>query len=467
MKIRKFTYAFCVSALLFSAGCAAKQTENFTPPVMPAAWIAEHDNKSALINSDWWKSFNSPVLAELIDRSLKQSPDITTAAESIIQAKAQLKSTGASMFPSVNLSGGSSVNRSFPSEGSARTSESSSLSLGVSYEVDVWGRISAQVRGAKESLKAAEYDYDAVRLTLVSGVANGYFQLLSLEKRIEYAEINLETAERILKIVQAKYRNGSALKSELLNQESTVLSRKSTLLSLEEEKKQTLNALAVLTGTMPQDFSTGAEDFGAVSVPAVTAGLPSDLLLRRPDLVKAEAQIAAADANAAAARAALFPTLSLSGSAGLATDALLSLANPATSIGLSASVVQSIFDGGTKRSQITISESQKRVLAENYRKSVLTALQEVEDALNSVKYGEEREEIQNQTTAKLEHSLRLTEIQYREGSNSLSDVLDAQTSLFQARDQLASLRLTRINAAVDMFKVLGGGWEITDKIAEK
>lgn len=467
MIIRKITYTLCASALLFSAGCAAKQAETFTPPAMPVSWSAVHDNKSASIDAEWWKSFNSQILAELIDKSLEQSPDITTAAESIVQAKAQLKSTGASMFPSVNINGGSSASRNFPSEGSARTSESTSLSLGVSYEVDLWGKISAQVRGAGESLKAAGYDYDAVKLTLTSGVANGYFQLLALEKRIEYAEINLETAERILKIVQSKYNNGSALKSELLNQESAVLSRKSTLLSLEEEKKQTLNALAVLTGTAPQDFKTATDSFNELEIPEISAGLPSDLLLRRPDLAKAEAQIAAADANVEAARAALFPSLSLSGSTGLATDALLSLTNPAASIGLSASVVQSIFDGGTRRSQIQISESQKRVLAENYRKSVLTALQEVEDALNSVKYGEEREEIQNQTTAKLEYSLRLTEIMYREGSSSLSDVLDAQTSLFQARDQLASLRLTRINAAVDMFKVLGGGWKVPEKPAEK
>jgi len=463
--LRKLTYIAC--ALALTAGCAAKSADKFTPPVMPSSWSALHDNNTAEINNHWWVSFNSANLTKLIDKSLEQSPDITTAAESIIQAKAQLKSTGASMFPSVNLNGGSSANRSFPAEGSARTTESTSLSLGVSYEVDVWGRISAQVRSAKESLKAAEYDYDAVKLTLTAGVAGSYFQLLSIEKRIEYAKINLYTAERILKIVDAKYRNGSALKSELLNQESTVLSRRSTLLSLEEEKKQTLNALAVLTGTIPQDFDTDTEDFNIINVPEVSAGLPSDLLLRRPDLAAAEAQIAAAEASVEAARAALFPSLSLSGSAGLATDALLSLANPASSLGLSASVVQSIFDGGTKRSQIALSESQKRVLAENYRKSVLTALQEVEDALNSSGYSAERENIQEETIAKLEYSLRLTEIQYREGSNSLSDVLDAQVSLFQARDQLANLRLARLNAAVDMYKVLGGGWKVPAKLAEK
>lgn len=446
--------------ILLSVGCAAKQTEDKTNSLnIPAEWTAEHINQENEINKEWWKSFNSSGLEQLIDEGLKKSPDVITAAESIIQADAQITSSRSSIFPSLDLRGGSSWNKNYPNQGDSRISESSSLSLGVSYEVDLWGRISATVRGAKETLKAAEYDYDAVKLTLTSGIATAYFQLLATERQIEIAQTNLNTAENILRIVRSKYNNGSALRSDLLNQESTVLSRQNSLLSLKEQKQQTANALAILIGVTPQEFATVEETFDNLTIPIISAGLPSELLLRRPDLASAEAQLRASDANLDAARAALLPTISLSGSAGLATDTLFSLANPARSIGLSASLVQTIFDGGKKKSAIKISESQKRVVAEKYRKAVLTALKEVEDALNSSFYSREREYIQAETTTKLETSLKLIEARYKEGSDSLTDVLNAQTSLFQARDQLVSLRLSRLSASVDLYKVLGGGWE--------
>jgi outer membrane protein TolC len=192
----------------------------------------------------------------------------------------------------------------------------------------------------------------------------------------------------------------------------------------------------------------------------VSAGLPSQLLTRRPDLASAEAQLAAADADVAAARAALLPSIQLSGSAGVATAALLSLSNPAASIGLSASIVQTLFDGGRLRGQVQLSESQRRVLVETYRQAVYTALKEVNDALGNAERNRKQEELQTAIRDENERSLRLAATRYREGADDLLTVLDAQRSLFSAQDQLAQLRLARLTSALDVFKALGGGWEL-------
>jgi multidrug efflux system outer membrane protein len=450
-----------LSVLVLSA-CAGKEKPQVNLGDLPTGWSAPTETVTAEISSDWWQSFNSQELAMLVDEAIKGSPDINIAVEKIFQAEEAVGNKKAGWLPSASASASTRGSRNYPSSGSATSSEGTSLGLSVSYEVDVWGRIAAQVRGAKESLKAASYDFDAVKLTLTANVANSYFQLLAIEEQIKYAKSNLEISERILRIVQAKFNNGVALKSELLNQESTVLNRKNTLYSLEEQKKQTLSALAVLTGKAPQGFLVNTESFTNLNVPTVSAGIPSELLLRRPDLASAEAGLAASDANIDAVRANLFPSLSLSGSAGLSTTALLSLMNPASSLSWSAGLAQTLFDGGVKRSQVRISESQKRSLAENYRKTVLTAFKEVEDALNSAYYNGIREEIQKTNTEKLRTSLKLTEARYKEGSETLSSVLDSQTALSQAENQLVDLKLTRLRSAVELYKVLGGGWKAED-----
>lgn len=463
----KHTSIIFLTAAVFTA-CAAKEKPQVNLGPLPVSWSAPSAQVEDIISPEWWKNFNSSELERLIEKAIAESPDITVAVEKILQAEEAVIDKKASWLPTISLSGKTEGTRRSPSSGSTVNTEGTSLGLGLaSYEVDLWGKISAQVRGAKESLKAASYDFDAVKLTLASSVASGYFQLRAIEEQMQYAQNNLEISERILRIVRSKYNNGSALMSDLLNQESTVLSRRNTLLSLEEQKKQTLSALAILTGEAPQSFDISLESFSSLSVPAVSAGMPSELLLRRPDLAAAEAQLAASDANIDAVRANLFPSLSLSGSAGLSTATLLSLSNPATSIGWSAALAQTLFDGGVKRSQVRVSESQKRSLAESYRKTVITALKEVEDALNGAYYNSIREEIQLETTEKLRTSLRLTEARYTEGSDALSNVLDAQTSLFQAETQLVDLKLSRLNSAVDLYKVLGGGWKAEDSYVNK
>ena len=211
----------------------------------------------------------------------------------------------------------------------------------------------------------------------------------------------------------------------------------------------------MLIGKVPEGFDVKATGVADLSVPEINPGLPAELLVRRPDLASAEAQLAAANANVAAARAALLPSIQLTGSAGLASGALLSFLGGGTSaVGIALSLLQPIFDGGRLRGQVSVSQSREREIVENYRKVILAALKDVEDALVATSRQAQQETLQ----AQAREALRLAEVRYREGADDLLTVLDAQRTLFSAQDQLAQIRLNRLEAAVSLYKALGGGW---------
>ncbi|UZD65622.1 TolC family protein [Marinobacter sp. AN1] len=200
-----------------------------------------------------------------------------------------------------------------------------------------------------------------------------------------------------------------------------------------------------------------------LTLPAVDAGIPSDLLTRRPDLAIAEAQLQAADANLAQARAAWLPSVSLGLNAGASTANLASLANPVETLGWSITLAQNLFDGGTRDAQTAISESRRRALAEDYRGAILAALQETDDALDRLQTSQRREALQRTVSERAERTLELTDLRYRAGSDELLTLLDAQRTLFQTRDQLVQLRLARLQATVDLYKAIGGGWQQKDE----
>lgn len=442
------------------SGCASTDGIQRPDVALPDTWTEAAAAQAEPLTDGWWRHFNSTQLETLVQEALDASPDMAAAAEKVVQAELQVRQSGASLFPSLSLSGSTGVRRNKPATGPATNSESTSVTLGASYEVDLWGRIDADVRAAEASLSAAQYDFAAARLSLVAAVADAYFQTLALRERLALARENLAIAERVLGIVDARYRNGAASALDLTRQQTAVLTQRSALLPLEVQERQTVRALAILLGRTPQSLALKQESFVQLNIPAVAPGLPAELLLRRPDLARAEAQLIAADANVAAARAVLLPSISLSASAGVATTELLSLSNPVTTLGLSASIVQSLFDGGRLRAQVEISESRRRELVESYRKAILTALKEVEDGLGNVTRNTRQETMQEQIVSHAQRTLRLAELRYREGADDLLTVLDAQRSLFQAQDTRVQLRLARLGAALDMYKVLGGGWRL-------
>jgi len=450
---------FYLSFIFILNACAITRSPVPPAPAVPSAWAESAPAGATAPAADWWRSYGSEELSVLVATALGANPDLAVAMERVRQADAQTRIAGAPLFPQLDFGAATSRRVTRPDGGPTQTSDSASATFSASYEIDLWGRNAAGLRAAEFSASATRFDFETVRLTLLTGVANGYFQLRSLRGRLAIARENLAIADRVFKVVDARVRHGAASKLDLARQQAAVLSLQASIPPLELQERQTLYALAILLGRAPVAFAPVAGSLTDLIVPSVAPGLPADLLLRRPDLASAEAQLASANANLAAARAALLPSISLTGSAGLASSVLLNfLSAPTLALSLGASLLQPIFDGGRLRGQVEVADSRERELVEVYRKAVLAALADVEVALAASGRTADQELLQAQVVEQARTALRLAEVRYREGVDDLLFVLDAQRTLFQAEDQLAQIRLSRLQASVGLYKALGGGW---------
>ena len=451
------------------AGCAITSARLEPDVPAPGTWNEVVGTDTAAVSSTWWKSFGAAELGSLVDEALVGSPDLAIATERVTQAEAQVRVAGASLFPVLTAGAGASGRRTSAVGGGSNSGpdvvdSAGNIGLTVSYELDLWGKNRAGARAAESGAAAARFDRDTAQLVLVSGVATSYFEVLALRARLTIARDNLAIAQRVFDLVSARARNGAASALDVSRQHATVLSQQAALVPLEQQERQTLAALAVLVGRPPEGFDVHGAAIADVAVPAIDPGLPARLLVRRPDLASAEAQLGAANADVAAARAALLPSITLTGTAGLATAALTSLATGGTTaaLGLAASLLQPIFDGGRLRGQEAIAESRERELVETYRKAILAAFADVEQALAGTSRLGQQEQLQEGVQASARESLRLAEARYKAGADDMLTVLDAQRTLFAAQDQLAQVRLNRLQAAVSLYKALGGGWSGMD-----
>jgi outer membrane protein, multidrug efflux system len=459
-----FRKSMVIALVCSLSGCAIVSPRIEPNVPVGAAWNETTPPDAAAVSPTWWKSFGTAELQSLIDEALAGSPDLAIASERVRQAEAQVRVAGASLFPVLTAGAGASGKGTSQvggkSAGPAVIDGAGNVGLTVSYELDLWGKNRAAVRSAASSAAASRFDRDTARLTLVSGVATSYFEVLALRARLAIARDNIATAQRVFDVVSARARNGAASALDVSRQQATLLSQQAALLPLEQQERQTRAALAVLVGRPPEGFDVKGGTIADVTVPVIDPGLPADLLLRRPDLASAEAQLGAANADVAAARAALLPSITLTGTAGLASSALTALASggATAAIGIAASLLQPIFDGGRLKGQKAIAESKERELVETYRKAILAAFEDVEQALAGTSRLGQQEQLQDQVRARAQDSLRLAEIRYKAGADDLLTVLDAQRTLFSAQDQLAQVQLNRLQAAVSLYKALGGGW---------
>ncbi len=415
---------------------------------------------------NWWRAFGSAQLSSLIETALLDSADMKIALERIRQAQAQASIAGASLFPQLNASvgavrresrGGNSGAGNGSNGGTSNGTSNYSASLAASYEVDVWQKNSAAASSAQFALLATRHERASVGLSLTGGVASAYFQLLSLRQRIQLTQENIAIAQRILALVQVRVDAGAASALDSANQQAALLKQQAQLPPLQLAERQILHALALLLGQLPEGFVVASMALEDLNLPAVEPGLPSSLLLRRPDLASLEAQLAQAHANLAQARAALFPSISLTASAGAASSSLHELVSgPTLAISLGAGLLQPIFDAGRLRSEVAIAASRQQELALGYRKAVLVALAEVENALVARTRLAQQEHLLDAAQQQAARALRLAQVRYRAGEDDLIVMLEAQRTLFQAKDQRAQIRESRLQAAVALMKALGG-----------
>lgn len=447
------------SLSLTLAACVGDYTgpglpESDTPPV----WGQEIPSDTAVWPSQtWWHGFGSGELNALIAAAQSNNLNLAAARFRVEQADAQARVAGSSLFP--GLSAGIRADKSGDIHGPGLKTRALGANLNASYELDFWGRNMADARAADASLRASQYDQETVALTTVSSVATSYFQVLALRDRLAYAKKNVENADRLLGLTELQLKAGLISPLQMAQQQNIVASQRAQLPAIAQQERQATASLAFLLGRPPQGFVVQGQTLAGLQAPTVAPGLPSELLARRPDVKKAEADLASADANVGAARAAFLPTISLTGSAGVASTALNGLLNGQNAAyQIASSLLQTIFDAGAIAAREDAAMARREELLTSYRRAALTAFSDVDTALSAVGNLEEQERQQGKAAAASAESFRIAELQYRAGLVDYLNVLNAQQSLFQAQDQLAQVRGSRLQAIVGLYRVLGGGW---------
>jgi outer membrane protein, multidrug efflux system len=445
-----------ISAALLS-GCASIPPIGLMPSDVPNEWTALPPNDvQEWPETLWWRSFRSPELNALIQSAQDQNLEIEIAVERLAQAEAIARAAGAALSPELTLTSGIAKSGTLGSGDSANK-----VNLGFSgfYQADFWNRNRSVLNAAQASAKASAYDREAVTLTVTASVAAVYFQLLSSRHRISIAANNLRVAREVLSIVEARVSSGASAPFALAQQRASVAGQDAVLFALQNQERTNLGTLAVLLGKPVQGFQVSGRTLAGLAMPEVRPGLPSDLLLRRPDIRRAEALLAAAHANTEAARAALYPSISLSGSLGASSSALSSLlssGNIAFAIG--ASLVETIFDGGRRDADFDGALSRRREALLTYRRSVISAFTEVDVALYTVSRQADRSRAIGVQSAQAAEAYRIAAVRYRTGTDGFQTLLDAQRVLNDAQSQAAQATLDLLLARLELFIALGGGW---------
>lgn len=420
----------------------------------------------------WWQGFGSPELDRLIAEARTHNQDLAVAVAQVRQADAQVRIAGSPLLPTLSGNAGASWQQvgtnsssgSFKGSsvgGSAeRDVRSYSLGLDVSYELDFWGKNRALYQSAKASAIGSRFDQQVVALTVVSSVATTYFTALALKDRLAIARHNLADAESTLAVIQGRLAAGTATALDLAQEESLVAGERANIPALQSQLDQEVIGLGILVGRPPEDITVTADTLTNLPTPEVTPGLPSQLLARRPDVAYAEAQLVAQNGNVRAARAAFFPAVSLSGSAGWNSFSLSSLFGPgAFAASIAGSVVQTIFDNGNLQGQYALQKGIYDQLVAQYRKSVLQAFTDVENAITAYRYATSQEKLERQAVATAQRAANIARAQLAAGTVDVTTVLTAQATLYGDEDALAQIRLARFIALVDLYKALGGGWQ--------
>jgi NodT family efflux transporter outer membrane factor (OMF) lipoprotein len=448
----------CVLALVVGA-CSTPTPTGITPDDVPKGFTAPIPAGAQVWpNTDWWKNFTSPELAGLEDGAQANNLDLAAAAARVLQAQAQTGISGAPLFPNIGVKG--TADRSGGPK-PVRTSNSFEASVEASYQVDLWGVARNNLRAAEQSLRSSQYSQQTVALTVAAEVANTYFAVLALRERITITKNNIEAAQRILTITKAKVANGVSSNLDLAQQEAQLAGQEARLPALEEQEREARYALAVLDGKPPEGLDVAKQNLDGISPPLVAPGLPSELLARRPDVASAEANLASAHASVDAARAAFFPQIGLTGSAGYASSMLSHLFNPSTFLwDIGASVLETIFNGGLHAAQSDLAHAREKELIATYRSTVLNAFSDTESALGQVSSDADQQKFTQDEVSAAAEAFRISELQYREGVTDLLSVLQSQQTLFTSEDSLVQVKLARLQASVSLYQALGGGWSM-------
>jgi multidrug efflux system outer membrane protein len=453
--------------VLLSAGCAVGPNYKKPRVDVPGTYRgtlppeAMQPATESLGEQKWWDVFQDKQLQDLIRTALQQNYDVRIAATRILQAQAQLGITRADQFPTIS-GGASAVNERNPETKIFRQFDTSAnqLDLSLAWELDFWGKYRRATESARAILLANQWAQQAVVSTLVSDVATAYFQLRSLDLQLEISRRTLTSRQDSLQLTQTLANGGATSLLDVRQAEQLVDTAAETIPDLERRIEQQENFISTLLGNNPGPIARGMKLTDQPHAPDVPAGLPSTLLERRPDIREAEAELIAANAQIGVAKAAYFPQISLTATAGYQSSALTSLfTGPAGLWNFGGSLVQPIFTAGRIRSNVRFTEARQQELVLTYRQTIQQAFRGVSDSL--VEYHKDREfrEYQQKLALSAQDAAQLSEMRYRGGAASYLEVLTNETNYFDAELGLAQAQLNELVGLVLVYRNLGGGWQ--------
>ncbi len=452
-----------ISSIIFSliwlGGCMLGPTYKRPDVDLPAGQPG--DTFGIFTTAKWWDVFQDPVLDALETEGLAYNQDLQAAIARVDEARADVGLAGAEQMPSI--SAGAQSGREGNNLGSGESQSTAGVS--VSFELDLWGKYRRLKQSARARLLATQAARDTVRLTLTADIANAYFTLRMLDEQQDILQRTLEAREENVRVYQARYKSGYCTEVDLRRVQAEKDNVQAQLHQLALQREQQQTALAVLLGKSPkeiiaQNIPRGKTIDELYLVPDVPADLPSDLLERRPDVRQAEEQLIAANANIGAARAAYFPSISLTGTAGFASNALSSLFTGGAGVwNIAGNALAPIFEGGKIRAENKKAEAQYREQLANYTKTVQTAFKEAYDALAANRIDRDIYDSYNAQTQAMQRSYELTKKQEDAGLIGVTDLLNVEENLLSAEMNLSSARKSELSAVVNLCKALGGGWK--------
>jgi outer membrane protein, multidrug efflux system len=466
--------ALCGAGVSVLSACSLGPRYHHPDIPPPPAWITPADAAAPeWPGAAWWRGFGSADLDQLIGQAQRANDDLRAAIARVHQADAQRRIAGAPLLPALDLEANATRARA-PVAGVLAnplvqrfgTSNDFNPLLSASYQLDFFGKNRAALAAATASAGASRYDQATVELTVLAGVAGSYFLALELRDRLSIADANLANATKVLHGLTLEEHAGIATALDVAQQQTVVATVNATIPPLRQQLRQTLDALAILVGSMPESVDVTRGSLDELGQPPVRPGLPSELLARRPDVASAEAQLIAANANIAVARAAFFPSISLTATGGYESTALAGLLTPANRVwSLAAGLTQPIFQGGALVGQYQLAKGHYEELLADYHKAVLAALANVEDALIALQQTADQVERQQQATLAAQRAYEFAQAQMRAGTINVLTLLNTETALFSARDALAQAKYAHLQALVSLYQALGGGWQQQDQPA--
>jgi NodT family efflux transporter outer membrane factor (OMF) lipoprotein len=468
----RFHALFCLAACIAACGCTVgPKYQRATAPV-PAKWdVAEPWRESApkdgVAKGEWWGVFRDDDLSALEKQAFETNQTIKVAAARLEQARASAAVQIATQFPTLSaapsaqrqrLSGNRPANSNFPVK-SPVSQTNNVLPFTVAYEVDLFGRRRRNIEATQASYQASAADLENVRLVIAAELAGDYFTLRQLDTELGILNRTVETLQKALQLVDSRHKGGVASGLDVAQEETLLNATRTQAILLQQQRKQFEDAIAVLVGKPAPDFHIASKELNA-EPPTLDAGLPSDLLERRPDIAEAERQMAVANAQIGVARASYFPSLNLFGNGGWQAADIAKLANvQSTFWAVGASAAETIFSGGSRRAQVQFAKAGYDASVASYRDTVLNAFREAQDDVTGLTVLNQAKQSQQQAVDAARRTLDIASNRYTGGLVSYLDVVNAQQNLLNNEQELAVIQGQKLVTSVLLIKALGGGWD--------